>query len=145
MTAPAGLPSVVFVCGRNAVRSPMGEALWRKRFGAQAQAVSCGVEPAAFPDGYMIAVMAETGADLSRFECRDLNDVSPGPGSLVVCLAEEACDEARRLAERTGARAEDWVLPDPTEAPGGRDAKLDAYRAVRDRLAERIEIFASGR
>lgn len=145
MTAPAGLPSVVFVCGRNAVRSPMGEALWRKRFGDKAQAVSCGVEPAAFPDGYMIAVMAETGADLSRFECRDLNDVSPGPGSLVVCLAEEACDEARRLAERTGARAEDWVLPDPTEAPGGRDAKLDAYRAVRDRLAERIEIFASGR
>ena len=136
------LPPAVFVCGRNSIRSPMAEALWRRRFGSGAQAVSCGVDPAAFPDGFMIAVMAEIGADLSRFECRGLDDVAPGPDTAVIALAAEAVAPARALAETAGARFFDWTQPDPATIEGKREQRLDAYRGVRDALIARIESFA---
>lgn len=132
------VPPVVFVCGRNSVRSPMAEALWRARFGADALAVSCGVEPASYPDGFMIAVMAEDGADLSGFEPRGLDAVEAVSGALVVCLAAEAHEAAQGLAKRCAARLEDWHLPDPVKVEGSREARLEAYRAIRDQLKARI-------
>ena len=140
--AASALPQVVFVCGRNSIRSPMAEALWRRRFGPGAQAVSCGVDPAAFPDGFMIAVMAEIGADLSRFECRGLGDVAPGPDTAVIALAAEAAAPARALAESAGSRFLDWAQPDPAAVEGKREQRLDAYRGVRDALIAKIEGFA---
>lgn len=129
---------VVFVCGRNSVRSPMAEALWRARFGAGAVAVSCGVEPAELADGFMIAVMREEGADLSGFEPQGLDAVPDMPGALIVCLAAEAHEAAQALAARCAARVEDWHLPDPVAVEGSREARLEAYRAVRETLKARI-------
>lgn len=131
-------PETVFVCGRNSVRSPMAEALWRARFGADARVQSCGIAPASCADGFMIAVMREEGADLSGFEPQGLEDVSAGPDTLVVCLAPEADEAARALAESANARVEHWHFADPAEIEGSREARLDAYRAIRDALKSRI-------
>ncbi|MFC4725319.1 low molecular weight phosphatase family protein [Glycocaulis abyssi] len=131
-------PRAVFVCGRNSVRSPMAEALWRARFGEAARVQSCGIEPASCADGFMIAVMREEGADLSGFEPQGLEDVSAGPDTLVVCLAPEADEAARELAQRAKARVEHWHLADPAEIEGSREARLDAYRAIREALKSRI-------
>ena len=127
-------PAVVFVCARNAVRSPMAEGLWRLRFGDDAQSVSCGIAPAAWPDGFMISVMAEKGADLSGFECRDLGEAADDPVELVVCLAEEAGPDAAAFAERRDAEFQFWPVADPTTAPGGRETRLEAYRAAREAI-----------
>ena len=135
-------PRAVFVCGRNSVRSPMAEALWRARFGDGARVQSCGIEPASCADGFMIAVMREEGADLSSFEPQGLEDVSAGPGTLVVCLAPEADGAARELAQRAKARIEHWHFADPAEIEGSREARLDAYRAIRDALKSRINTMA---
>lgn len=135
-------PDVVFVCGRNSVRSPMAEALWRARFGADARVQSCGIVPASCADGFMIAVMAELGSDLSGFEPQGLEDVSAGPETLVVCLAPEADEAARQLAQSAKARVEHWHFADPAEIEGGREARLDAYRAIRDSLQTRINAVA---
>jgi len=134
---PAAGP-VIFVCGRNAVRSPMAEALWRRRFGDAAAALSCGVSPAAWPDGFMIAVMEELGLDLSAFECRGLDQLGGFCPARVISVAAEADAQARRLADRCGVPFEAWPAPDPTLETGGRERRLEAYRAVRDGLVERI-------
>jgi len=134
-------PAVVFVCARNAVRSPMAEGLWRLRVGADAPAVSCGIAPAAWPDGFMISVMAEKGVDLSAFECRDLAEAADDPVELVVCLAEEAGPDAAAFAERRDADYALWPVADPTTAPGGREARLEAYRAARDAIDAHIERY----
>ena len=131
-------PSVVFVCARNAVRSPMAEGLWRLRFGADAPAVSCGVSPAAWPDGFMIAVMGEKGVDLSGFECRDLAEAGDDPAELVVCLAREADAEAAAFAERRDADYVLWAMDDPTTVRGAREARLQAFREARDDIEARI-------
>lgn len=138
---PAGTPPcVIFVCARNAVRSPMAEALWRDRFGAKARAVSCGVAPASLPDGHMIAVMGEKGLDLSDYECRDMDDVAGEPADIVVCLAPDAEDEARGLAASRKARYVFWPIDEPA---AGRDRFLTLanYRAARDAIEARILAF----
>jgi protein-tyrosine-phosphatase len=116
----------------------MAEGLWRLRFGAQAPAVSCGVAPAAWPDGFMISVIEEKGADMSAFECRDLAQAADDPVELVVCLAEEVSDEAAGFAERRDADYELWPVKDPTTVSGGRESRLEAYRAARDAIEARI-------
>ncbi|PWE17852.1 phosphotyrosine protein phosphatase [Marinicauda salina] len=121
----------------------MAEAFWRARFGADAQALSCGVRPAGFPDGFMIRVMAEVGVDLGAFECRDLDDARAAPVELVVSLAEAAREPARAFAEACGAAFEDWPVADPTQETGPREARLAAYRDARDAVAARIAAYAS--
>lgn len=135
-------PAVVFICARNAVRSPMAEALWRARFGTQARVVSCGVAPASLPDGHMIAVMGETGVDLSNHECRDMDDIAGEPAELVVCLSDDVEEAARAFANARGAAFAAWPVDDPSIA-GGRDRflVLAVYRAARDAIDARIRAF----
>jgi len=132
------LPSVLFVCGRNAIRSPMGEALWRESFGADAPARSCGVIPAAFVDGFMVTVMQELGEDLSDFSPVSLAGVGEPPASLVVSLSTAADRTAKEYALKTGAEFLAWPIPDPSETPGSREERLDAYRETRDAIRARI-------
>lgn len=131
-------PAVVFVCARNAVRSPMAETFWRRRFGPDAPASSCGVEPAPWPDGFMINVMGELEIDLSGFECRDMEATADTPVELVVCLAEEAGAAASAFAERRGAAYEFWPIGDPARVEGQHERRLDAYRSARDAIAARV-------
>ena len=134
-------PPVIFVCGRNAVRSPMAEALWRGAFGPGARVASCGVEPAAYADGFMLAVMAEAGYDLSVHEPRDMAGLDAIEPELVIGLAEEAEEAARRIARQNETRLETWPVSDPTVVSGGREDQLAAYRKVRDAIAQRIEAY----
>jgi len=135
-------PAVVFVCARNAVRSPMAEALWRLRFGAESRATSCGVAPASLPDGHMITVMGEKGVDLSGYECRDIADIADAPADLVVCLAQDVADEARAFADKRGAAYALWALEDPAYyAARDRFMALAAFRAARDAIESRILAF----
>ena len=139
---PQPAPAIIFICARNAVRSPMAEALWRLRFGAQAQAFSGGIAPASLPDGHMITVMAEKGADLSGYECRGLGEAAAEPVDLVVCLAAEIAEKARAFASARAAAFAIWPVEDPTGF-GERDRflRLAAYRAARDAIEGRILAF----
>ena len=131
-------PAVLFVCGRNAIRSPMGEALWRLRFGETASARSCGVIPAAFVDPFMVSVMLEKKVDMEDFSPIALNGVGDPPAELIVSLSSAADRMAREYAARTGAEFQAWPIPDPSETGGNRDMKVAAYRETRDAIAARI-------
>ena len=137
-------PSVLFVCGRNAIRSPMGEALWRLEFGADANARSCGVIPAAFVDGYTISVMEELECDLGDFSPIALSGVGEPAADVVVSLSTAADRTAREYADRTGAQFLAWPIPDPSETPGDREAKLAAYRETREEIRKRIRDWLTG-
>ncbi|WP_339741502.1 low molecular weight phosphatase family protein [uncultured Maricaulis sp.] len=132
------VPSVLFVCGRNAIRSPMAAALWRRQFGDAAQARSCGVIPAAFADGYMLAVMAELGCDLEDISPMALSGVIDPPAALVVSLSSAADRLARQYAADKSAEFQAWPIPDPSETGGSREQRLAAYRQTRDAIKARI-------
>jgi len=131
-------PDTVFVCTRNAVRSPMAEAFWNKRMGGGA--TSCGIAPASLPDGFMISVMGELGHDLTEFECQSLDDLEIAPLQ-VICLSEGADAAASIAAAQWGADYHLWSFPDPWMQQGSREMRLAAYREVRDAIETRIKAF----
>ncbi|MER2606684.1 MAG: arsenate reductase ArsC [Siculibacillus sp.] len=129
--------SVLFVCGLNAVRSPMAEAIARQLFGRTIYIQSAGVRKGEL-DPFSVKVMEEIGLDISRHRPRTIEDLEDGNFDLIVTLAPEAHHKALDMTRTMAAEVEYWPTPDPQAATGSRDQILEAYRSVRDGLQTRI-------
>ncbi|GEQ97670.1 arsenate reductase [Iodidimonas gelatinilytica] len=130
--------SVLFLCNRNAVRSPMAQALLYRHSRHRIAVSSAGLE-AGFLDPFSVAVMDEVGIDLSDHEPQSLAGLPDLAVDLVVSLTPEAHHRAMELTRDGTCLAEYWPTVDPTLVEGNRDQRLDAYRGLRDGLITRIE------
>ena len=131
--------AVLFVCGMNKVRSPMAAALAHQLFPTGLYVASAGVRKGGEPDAFVATVMEEAGVDLTRHRPRTIEDLEDTHFDVVITLSPEAHHRALELTRTMALDVEYWPTPDPTIATGGREQILDAYRAVRDGLRERIK------
>lgn len=130
--------SVLFACSLNAVRSPMAEGLARAILGQRIYVDSAGLATAVL-DGFAVAAMAELGIDIRDHNTQGFDDIAVDEFDMVVALSPEALERARELTRHTSVALEYWPTDDPTVEQGGsREARLDAYRAVRDKLSRQI-------
>jgi protein-tyrosine-phosphatase len=149
--APSLPGAVLFACNLNHVRSPMAEALLKRLVGDRIYVDSCGLklpamvhdeatdeDVAAGVDPFVDAVMAELGCDLAGHRPKTFDDLEDNSFDLVVSLTPEAQHHAVELARSRAADIEYWPTFDPTLIDGSREARLAAYREVRDALARRI-------
>jgi len=139
-TPPSRPQAVLFACGLNSVRSPMAAALLRQMRGTPLYAASAGVRSAEV-DPFAVAAMEEIGIDIAghrpiTFE--ELEDLEGLNFDLIITLSPEAHHKALALTHRLAAEVEYWPTADPADVDGNRAQRLDAYRAVRDQLMERI-------
>lgn len=137
--------AVLFACNLNRVRSPMAEALLKRLVGDRIYVDSCGArlpEPVLDDDdevdAFAKAVMAEIGCDLSEHNAKTFDDLEDTSFDLVISLTPEAQHRAVELARGRAVDIEYWPTFDPTLAEGSREARLAAYREVRDALAAKI-------
>ena len=130
--------SILFVCSENALRSPMAEALTKHRLGTSVFVDSVGVRDGEL-DPMAIAVMDEIGVDMSRHQSKRLDDLMDTSFEVIVTLSPEAQHKAIELTRVTASEVEYWQTPDPSVAEGHREARLLAYRDLRDYLIKRIE------
>ena len=130
--------SILFVCSENALRSPMAEALTKHRLGTSVFVDSVGVRDGEL-DPMAIAVMDEIGVDMSRHQSKRLDDLMDTSFEVIVTLSPEAQHKAIELTRVTASEVEYGPTPDPSVAEGHRDARLLAYRDLRDYLIKRIE------
>lgn len=138
LAAAQSLPgSVLFVCGMNAIRSPMAEHLLRNRFGQAIFTQSAGIH-SGDPDPFMVAVMGEAGIDLSAHNPVTLDDLGDSYFDLIVTLSPEAHHRAMELAGTQAVEVEYWPTMDPSTIAGRRDQVIEAYRQTRDMLDKRI-------
>jgi len=138
---PSAPQAVWFACGLNAVRSPMAAALLRHMRGAPLYAASAGVRAAEL-DPFAVAAMEEIGIDIAKHRPLTFEDLEEWEGlnfDLIVTLAPEAHHKALDLTRTLAADVEYWPTPDPTVVEGGREQRMDAYRAVRDQLMRNIK------
>ena len=129
--------SVLFVCGMNAIRSPMAEAIARSVLPQGTYVASAGVRPgerAPFVD----VVLNEIGLDLGDRQPQTLDELEDDYFDVIVTLAPEAHHRALELTRGNAVEVIYWPTPDPTVATGTRERILDAYREVRDMLKQRI-------
>jgi protein-tyrosine-phosphatase len=132
--------AVLFSCAMNAVRSPMAEAIARHYFGKSIYVQSAGVKKGEL-DGFAVAVLDELGINLHKHKPRTLEELEDSEGlnfDLVITLSPEAHHKALEITRSLAVDVEYWPTADPTLIQGSREQVLDAYRAVRDRLIERI-------
>ena len=132
--AAPDLPSaVLFVCGMNAIRSPMAELLARRYLPRGTFIASAGVRPGE-RDPFVDAVLEEVGLDLGRRQPRTLDELEDDYFDLIVSLAPEAHHRALEMTRSSAVEAVYWPTPDPTVATGTRDQIVAAYRSVRDHI-----------
>jgi protein-tyrosine-phosphatase len=132
-----GPNAVLFACTRNAVRSPMAEAIAKHLLGRSVYVDSAGVRPGP-SDAFAAAAMAELGLDIAGHRPKSFDELEDTSFDLIVTLSPEAQHRAMELTRAMACQVEYWATFDPSVAEGGRDAVLDAYRAVRDGLFGRI-------
>ncbi len=137
MTGPALPGSILFLCGMNAIRSPMAEQLARKLMPKHVFVASAGVRPGS-RDPFVDEVLAEIGLTLGNHHPHALDAMDDTYYDLIVTLAPEAHHAALELTRSQAIDVEYWPTPDPTTATGTRSQILDAYRDVRNRLEQRI-------
>jgi protein-tyrosine-phosphatase len=126
------MKSVLFVCSRNSVRSPMAEQLLRAT--GLVEVASAGLVGDEL-DPFAVAVLSEIGLSGPPHPPRALDELDLAAFDTVIALSDDA-EHAVRAAR--GDAVERWQVPDPTEIEGNREQRLDAYRGTRDLLARRI-------
>jgi protein-tyrosine-phosphatase len=131
--------AVLFACGMNSVRSPMASALMKSMF-PKVYAASAGVRKGEL-DAFAVTAMEEIGRDIGKHRPMTFEELEDWEGlnfDLIVTLSPEAHHKALELTRTLAADVEYWPTSDPVGLEGSREQRLDAYRAVRDGLIERI-------
>ncbi len=139
---PRKLQSVLFMCAYNAVRSPMAEALAKHFFGKSIYVQSAAGKRKGELDPFALSVLDEIGIDAHKHKPKTVEELEEWEGlnfDLIVSLSPEAHHKALELTRTLAAEVEYWPTPDPTIIQGSREQVLDAYRAVRDGLMQRIK------
>src|SRR5882762_10521330 len=83
-----------------------------------------------------IAVMREAGIDISRQRSKSVDDVGEGWDVVVT-----VCDSSCPIPPRSGLKLR-WSFPDPALAGGDEEARLAAFRTVRDGIDKRVQSLA---
>lgn len=89
-------------------------------------------------DPFVDIVMDEIGIDMSKHRVKTFDQLDDDYFDIIVTLSPEAHHKALEMTRTMACDVEFWPTLDATAVDGSRDARLDAYRAVRDTLLRRI-------
>ncbi len=129
---------VLFVCTHNSARSQMAEGLLRAWAGDRFDVSSAGTEAGTLrPEA--VEVMREISVDIAGHESKDLAGFIGRPFDWLVTV----CDDAREACPVMPGigRQEHWSIEDPSAATGDDGARIAAFRAARDDIADRVRGF----
>ena len=130
--------AILIACTLNAVRSPMAAAILRHLAGQRLYVESAGVRAGEL-DPMAVEAMEEIGLEIGKHKPHRFEDLEDGSFDLVITLSPEAQHKAVELTRTAATRVEYWPTMDPTAVEGSREQRLQAYRAVRDQLMERLK------
>jgi len=132
---------ILFLCTHNSARSQMAEGLLRSRYGDRFEVASAGtmatrVHPLA------TRAMAEVGVDLSAHSSKIVDGLIEQSWDYVITVCDSANEQCPIFPRRT--RRLHWSFPDPSQATGTDDERLQMFRRVRDEVAGRITQWVAG-
>lgn len=130
--------AILFMCGLNAIRSPMAEAIARSMLPQGTYIASAGVR-AGERNPFVDVVLDEIGLSLGRRQPQTLEELEDDFFDVIITLSPEAHHAALELTRANAIEVIYWPTMDPSATDGTRDQVLDAYRGVRDHLLGLIE------
>jgi len=132
---------LLFLCVANSARSQIAEAVASLLVPAGTSLFSAGSEPAEWVRAEAITVMAELGVDIEWNRCKHVDEIPVDMIDTVITL----CDEESCPVFGGDAHRVHWELPDPAAVEGDEGERLDAFRAVRDELLQRLTVVFGSR
>ncbi|MET9325231.1 low molecular weight phosphatase family protein [Tsukamurella sp. NPDC003166] len=124
------VPSVLFVCVKNAGKSQMAAGLMRAAAGTTIEVHSAGTRPGIAVNDLSAAALAESGVDIRGEEPKAVDGALLNRVDRVVLLGAEA-----QLDVPAGVDVERWI----TDEPSGRGIDgLERMRLIRDDIADRV-------
>ena len=130
---------ILFLCVANSARSQMAEGIARGLAPKGVVVSSAGSVPTKVRP-QAIEILGEIGIDISSHHSKSVDDVDASSVQAVITLcAEEVCPVFLGRAWRLH-----WGLSDPATAAGSPAHVLEAFRAVRDQLRERLAYLFQG-
>ena len=114
----------------------MAEGLLRHVAGDRFEAMSAGTE-ATHVRPLAVRAMEEIGIDISEQESKTLNRYLQESFDYVITVCDDA-NEACPFFPGAQSRLH-WSFEDPSRVEGSDEKRLAVFRAVRDRIRERIE------
>jgi protein-tyrosine-phosphatase len=130
------ISSVLFVCGRNAVRSPMAKALSEQICPGRFYLDSAGVLPGQ-RDPFVDAVLAEVGLDLGSHKPQGIEDLADLCFDLAITLSPQAHHRMLELTRTESIEVEYWPAA-IRRSRSDRASRSCRYRDLRERLSPRI-------
>ena len=134
--------NVLFLCTANSCRSQMAEGFARRLAINGQRFYSAGTEPKPIHP-LAIAVMNETGVDISQQRSKGLHEVPLASIDLLITLCGDAAEACPAIA--LDVMRDHWPLPDPALARGDEEQVRKAFRDVRDAIRARVEALLSAR
>ncbi len=134
---PSG--AVLFLCTGNSARSPIAEALLRRRSGGGVEVASAGSHPKPALHPNTVRVMRERyDIDLSAHGTAGLSAVADRRFDYVITL----CDKVREVPRDHGAAVSvHWSLPDPAAAGSTAQAEYAEFCRVAAELDTRVRFL----
>ncbi|UCB53684.1 MAG: arsenate reductase ArsC [Candidatus Zixiibacteriota bacterium] len=131
---------VLFLCTTNSCRSQMAEGILRAAGGNGFEADSAGAKPA-FVHPLAAKVMAEAGIDISSQESKSVSQFQGLAFDYVITLCGDGARDVCPAFIGKMKHGLHWDFPDPAEAEGSEEEKLEVFRKVRDQIKARLEEF----
>ena len=131
--------SVLFLCTGNSCRSQMAEGWVRQLKGDAVEPYSAGVDPGSL-DPRAVAVMSETGVDISGQFSKPLAEVLDVPFDIVVTVCDDAHESCPVFPGKTRVIHRGFDDPPRLAATASSEAEgLGHYRRVRDEIRAFVE------
>ena len=129
---------VLILCTGNSARSQMAEGLLRHDAGDVTAIESAGLEPS-FVRPEAIEVMREIGIDITRQRSKSIDEFMGQPFDYVITV----CDNANQNCPifPAASRRIHWSIKDPAVVGGSEQTRLEAFRAARQDLRQRLSQF----
>jgi len=128
---------VLFLCTGNSCRSQMAEGLVNHGLGDRWEAFSAGTDPTGYVHPLAIQTMAGLSIDISDQCSKSLEAFRDTAFDVVITVCDEAAENCPLWLG--SGRVHHIGFPDPADASGSREERLDVFRRVRDGL--RHEVF----
>jgi len=129
---------VLILCTGNSARSQMGEGLLRQMAGDRFEVASAGVAPSQVrPEA--IEVMKEIGIDISAQRSKSVDKFTDQEFDYVITVCDNANEQCPVFPGKT--KRLHWSFEDPAAVAGDEDARLKAFRKVRDQIEKRLVEF----
>ena len=128
--------SVLFLCTGNSCRSQMAEGLVNHFMGDEWEAFSAGTEPSGYVHSLAIKAMAELGIDISEQRSESVHEFRDRVFDVVITVCDDAAENCPLWLG--SGHLHHIGFPDPADASGSEEERMDVFRQVRDGLRREV-------